>query len=119
MSRTAGTTRAVTVDLGALPVLPASDSGYVFVRSADLPLEVIAAEPGVEIYPADLTMPEDASDTYTVVLTSQPTSNVTVTVTVPSGADVTVNGSPPDLHRPGLGYPADRDRELQRRHRQR
>ena len=94
VSRTSGTTRAVTVDLGALPVLPASDSGYVFVRSADLPLEVIAAEPGVEIYPTELTMPEDDSDTYTVVLTSQPTADVTVTVTVPSGADLTVNSSP-------------------------
>ena len=94
VSRTAGTSAAVTVDLGALPVLPASDSGYVFVRSADLPLEVIAAEPGVEIYPAELTMPEDDSDTYTVVLTSQPTADVTVTVTVPSDADLTVNPSP-------------------------
>ena len=94
VSRTSGTTRAVTVDLGALPGLPASDSGYVFVRSADLPLEVIAAEDGVEIYPTDLTMPEDDSDTYKVVLTSQPTSDVTVTVTVPPGADLTVNPSP-------------------------
>ena len=94
VSRTSGTTRAVSVDLGALPGLPASDSGYVFVRSADLPLEVIAAEDGVEIYPTALTMPEGASDAYTVVLTSQPTADVTVTVTVPSGADVTVNPSP-------------------------
>ncbi len=94
VSRTAGTSAAVTVDLGALPVLPASDSGYVFVRSGDLPLEVIAAEPGVELYPTELSMPEGDSDTYTVVLTSQPTANVTVTVTVPSGADVMVDPSP-------------------------
>ena len=94
VSRTAGTSAAVTVDLGVLPVLPASDRGYVFVRSGDLPVEVIAAEQGVEIYPAELTMPEDDSDTYTVVLTSRPTADVTVSVTVPSGADVTVNPSP-------------------------
>ena len=94
VSRTAGTSAAVTVDLGVLPELPGDDNGYALVRSADLPLEVIAAEEGVEIYPTQLTMPEDASDTYTVVLTSEPSSNVTVTVTVPSGADVTVNGSP-------------------------
>ena len=94
VSRTVGTSAAVTVDLGVLPVLPASDSGYVFVRSGDLPVEVIAAEAGVEIYPAELTMPEDDSDTYTVVLTSRPTADVTVSVTVPSGADVTVNPSP-------------------------
>ena len=94
VSRTVGTSAAVTVDLGALPGLPASDSGYVFVRTGDLPLEVIASEPGVEIYPTELTMPEDDSDTYTVVLDSKPTADVTVTVTVPSGADVTVDPSP-------------------------
>ena len=94
ISRTAGTTAAVTVDIGMLPALPASDSGYVIVKSEDLPLEAIAAEPGVEIYPAELTMPEDDSDVYTVSLTSEPTADVTVTVTVPSGADVTVDPSP-------------------------
>ena len=94
VSRTAGTSAAVTVDLGVLPALAASDSGYALVKSGDLPLEVIAAEEGVEIYPAELTMPEDGSDTYTVVLTSRPTADVTVTVTVPSGADVTVDPSP-------------------------
>ena len=94
VSRTSGTTRAVTVDLGVLPELPGDDDGYALVRSADLPLEVIAADDGVEIYPTVLTMPEDDSDTYTVVLTSEPTADVTVTVTVPSGADVTVDPSP-------------------------
>ena len=94
VSRTAGTSAAVTVDIGALPALAASDSGYALVKSGDLPLEVIAAEEGVEIYPTELTMPEDGSDTYTVVLTSRPTADVTVTVTVPSGADVTVDPSP-------------------------
>ena len=64
------------------------------MRSADLPLIVIAAEKGLEIYPTELTMAEDDSDTYTVVLTMEPTADVTVTVTVPSGADVTVNSSP-------------------------
>ena len=85
---------AVTVDLGALPGIPSSDNGYELVRSDDLPLVVIAAESGVEIYPTELTMAEDESDTYTVVLIMQPTADVTVTVTVPSGADVTVNPSP-------------------------
>ena len=94
VSRTAGTKAAVTVDLGALLALPAGDNGYELVRSGDLPLVVIAAEKGVEIYPTELTMPEDDSDTYTVVLTMQPTADVTVTVTVPSDADVTVNPSP-------------------------
>ena len=94
VSRTAGTSAAVTVDLGALPELPGNDNGYELVRSADLPLVVIAAEKGVEIYPTELTLAEDDSDTYTVLLTMEPTADVTVTVTVPSGADVTVNPSP-------------------------
>ena len=94
ISRTAGTRAAVTVDLGALPALPSGDNGYELVRSADLPLVVIAAEKGVEIYPTELTLAEDDSDTYTVVLTMEPTADVTITVTVPSGADLTVNSSP-------------------------
>ncbi len=94
VSRTAGTRAAVTVDIGVLPAVPASDNGYELVRSDDLPLVVIDAESGVEIYPTELTMAEDDSDTYTVVLTMQPTADVTVTVTVPSGEDFTVNPSP-------------------------
>ena len=94
VSRTAGTRAAVTVDMGTLPALPSGDNGYELVRSGDLPLIVIAAEKGVEIYPTELTLAEDDSDTYTVVLTMEPTADVTVTVTVPSGADVTVNSSP-------------------------
>ncbi len=37
-SRTPGTTAAVTVDIGTLPGLPASHSGYALVKSGDLPL---------------------------------------------------------------------------------
>ena len=95
VSRTSGTSAAVVVDLcPPLPGTPPGDSGYELVPSGDLPLEVIAPEKGVEIYPTELTMPEDDSDTYTAVLTMQPTADVTVTVTVPSGADPTVNSSP-------------------------
>ena len=61
-------------DLTELPSLPASDNGYELVRSGDLPLVVIAAGKGVEIYPTELTMAEDDSDTYTVVLIMQPTA---------------------------------------------
>ena len=41
--RTAGTTTAVTVDIGTLPSLPSGHTGYELVKSADLPLEVIGA----------------------------------------------------------------------------
>ena len=51
VSRTSGTTAAVTVDIGTLPSLPTdldafgdpNHEGYVLVKSAALPLEVIAA----------------------------------------------------------------------------
>ncbi len=94
VSRTTGTTAAVTVDIGTLPDLPPDDSGYALVKSTDLPLEVIAGEPGVTIYPTALTIPEGNSDTYTAVLTSKPTANVTVTVTVPTNTDASVSPSP-------------------------
>ncbi len=41
VSRTSGTTLAVTVDIGALPESPNSHSGYTLVKSADLPLKVL------------------------------------------------------------------------------
>ena len=91
VSRTAGTTAAVTVDVGTLPDLPSYDNGYALVKSTDLPLEVIKGLPGVTVYPTVLTIPEGNSDTYTVVLQLQPTEDVTVAVTVPGGSDASVN----------------------------
>ena len=41
VTRTPGTTSAVTVDIGTLPGLPTNHSGYAFVKSSDLPLAVI------------------------------------------------------------------------------
>ena len=42
VTRTTGTTAAVTVDIGTLPGLPANHQGYALVKSADLPLQVIS-----------------------------------------------------------------------------
>ncbi len=42
VTRTAGTTAAVTVDIGTLPSLPQNHLGYALQKSADLPLEVIS-----------------------------------------------------------------------------
>ena len=47
---------------------------------------------GVEVSKAVLNVPEEGSETYTMVLTSEPTDNVTVTVAGASG-DVSVRGS--------------------------
>ena len=46
---------------------------------------------GVTIAPTALPVNEGASNTYTAVLTSQPTDDVTVGVTVPSGTDVSTD----------------------------
>ena len=43
VTRTAGTTIPVTVDIGTLPQLPTSHQGYELVKSTDLPLEVMGA----------------------------------------------------------------------------
>ena len=48
---------------------------------------------GVRVDPTALNVPENGNNTYTVVLTSQPTENVTVTVGGATG-DVSVIGSP-------------------------
>ena len=46
---------------------------------------------GVSVSPTALTIPEGESRRYTVVLTSEPTNAVTVTVVIPPGTDVSVN----------------------------
>ena len=42
VTRTPGTTAAVTVDIGTLPGLPTNHSGYALVKSDDLPLEIFS-----------------------------------------------------------------------------
>ena len=46
---------------------------------------------GIAVSPTTLRIPEGGSKTYTVVLASQPTASVTVTVTAPSNSDITVD----------------------------
>ena len=91
ISRIAGTTDAVTVDIETFPTVPEEDRGYVLVKSDDLPLEVIAGLPKVTIYPTTLSVPIGGSNTYAVDLKSQPTTDVTVSVTVPQNSDVLVD----------------------------
>ena len=66
VTRTAGTTAAVTVDIGSsLPSLPASHQGYAIMKSSDLPLTVIAAtETSPPVFNTGLnTTPEIAENT--------------------------------------------------------
>ena len=46
VTRSAGSTSAVTADIGTLPGLPSGHQGYALQKSSGLPLEVFAAEPG-------------------------------------------------------------------------
>ena len=48
-------------------------------------------ERGVTVTPTALSIPEGGTGGYTVVLTSQPTAEVTVEVNVPAGADLSVD----------------------------
>ena len=61
VTRTSGTTAAVTVDIGTLPGLPANHQGYQLARSANLPLEIFSS-PGNSAP----TFTEGASTTRTI-----------------------------------------------------
>ena len=68
VTRTTGTSAAVTVNIGTLPPLPVGDNGYSFVTPDDLPLEVIPGLPEVNIYPTALSVAAGDSNTYTMAL---------------------------------------------------
>ena len=53
---------------------------------------------GVTLSDTSLDIDEGDSDTYTVVLDSQPTHDVTITVNDPSNSDVTAEPAGSDLH---------------------
>ena len=47
--------------------------------------------PGVSVSPSEMTVTKGATGTYTVVLNSQPSSAVTISVNVPAGNDISAN----------------------------
>ena len=49
VSHTAGTSDAITVDIGPLPQLPPDHNGYTLVKSADLPLHLSGVATAVEV----------------------------------------------------------------------
>ena len=83
------------------------DSGQVIVRFDTSSLDNVAAgnettvritdddQRGVSVTPAILTVDEGFSDSYDVVLTSEPTGDVSVEITAPANTDITV--SPEEL----------------------
>ena len=71
---------------------------------------------GVTVSPTTLSVTEGGSGSYTVVLTTQPSEDVTVEIGGASG-DVSANPHVPDLHAGQLGHRADGDRQRRRRRR--
>ena len=79
------------------------DSGQVIVRFDTSSLDNVSAgnettvritdddTRGVTVTPTVLTVDEGLSDSYDVVLTSQPTGDVTVAITAPANTDITVS----------------------------
>ena len=68
----------------------------------------VAIPPGVTVSSTDLAVGEGSTDTYTVVLNTQPTDDVTVTVNDPTdNTDVTASPREPDVLHNRLGYGAD------------
>ncbi len=79
------------------------DNGQVIVRFNTSSLDNVSAgnpatvritdddQRGVSVTPAMLTVDEGFSDSYDVVLTSQPTGDVSVEITPPANTDITVN----------------------------
>ena len=55
VTRSAGSTSAVTADIGTLPELPSNHRGYALEKSSGLPLEVFAAESGAPTPVCDRT----------------------------------------------------------------
>ena len=60
---------------------------------------------GVEVSPTFLAIPEGEPGQYTVVLTSQPTADVTVAVIIPGGSPLTLTFTPDDWETPKLVRP--------------
>ena len=75
VTRTSGTTAAVTVDIGTLPELPANHQGYQLTKSTDLPLEIISS-PGNSAP----VFTEGASTTRTIVENTVANVNIGTTI---------------------------------------
>ena len=82
-------------DVVVTHAVSSSDAAYHATPAAPVSVAVVDDDgAGVNVSKADVSVTEGgASDTYEIVLGSQPTHAVTVTVAVPAGAGATVNKS--------------------------
>ena len=83
----------VTLGFGTLPgrVTPGTQSTAILTLTDN-------DARGVTVTPTKLEVTEGGSDGYMVALTSQPTDDVTVTVIVPEGTDVSVDEDHAEVH---------------------
>ena len=89
VARTAGTTDAVTVNIGALPDdQPGTHVGYALRKAADLPLEILAETPVVAIEALSAQASESAGAVFTLTRTGSAGEPLTVTVNVTEEGDV-------------------------------
>ena len=65
--------------------------------------------PGVTVNPEALPVAEGSTASYTVALTTQPTADVTVSLSRSGDSDLTVLDDGPDLHHGELEHGADGD----------
>ena len=73
-------------------VISVDDTLYNGISTESVPVTITDDDTaGVSINPTALTVPEGSSSSYTVVLDSQPTGDVTVTISGHSGTDVSVD----------------------------
>ena len=86
----------VIEDDSAITVTVAAGTGYVPGDPASAEVVVRSDDAvGITLSPASLTVNEESSAFYTVVLDAQPSGNVTVTITGQSGTDVSINPATP------------------------
>ena len=70
---------------------------FAVVACLAWPNLAFAQDPGVTVSETELTVPEDGSASYTVVLDTQPADDVTITVAPSSGDDENLTASPETL----------------------
>ena len=92
-----------------------ADYGSVTADSVVVSVVAVAGQQstlqvGVSSSTQTLTVPEGGSNSYALVLSSRPTGDVAIGVTLPAGTDLTLDKTMPDLHGGQLGRRPDRDR---------
>ena len=65
--------------------------------------------PNLLLTPTSLTIDEGSNETYTVKLATLPSADVTVTIRIPSGTDLSLDKDHPDVHHQYLELPPDRE----------